>query len=115
MKHVESCFTCQLPLFSDIEKASIDCPVDFDITSFPIADVQSTESYKEHQNGLNKVIELVRHYKLGTIERTKSLCFVSAGGVGKTMDLRIVGLYCLCQGPFVISSSLTGKRLADMG
>jgi predicted GIY-YIG superfamily endonuclease len=115
LKHVESCFTCQLPLFSDIEKASIDCPVDFDITSFPIADVQSTESYKEHQNGLNKVIELVRHYKLGTIERTKSLCFVGAGGVGKTMDLRIAGLYCLCQGLFVISSSLTGKRSADMG
>ncbi len=31
------------------------------------------------------------------------------------MDLRIAGLYCLCQGLFVVSSSLTGKRSADMG
>ena len=97
----------KLPSMKDIKKATFLAPVDFDF--------QSCCPNEEHKAASEKVIKIIKHYKAATVERTKSLCYIGAGGVGKTMALRSAGLYSLCQGLFVCSTTLTGKRGAIMG
>jgi hypothetical protein len=60
------------------------------------------------------VMDMVRHYKRASNERTKSLVLVGGGGVAKTADMRTAGLYCQCQGLFVLTTMLTGKRSAEI-
>ena len=87
--------------------------VPFDITHIPKTDGQSEISYQEHQVGYTKIKSHIDHYAAGTNTLTKSIALVGAGGVGKTVDLRIAGLYALSQGLSVFSTTLTGKRGAE--
>ena len=87
--------------------------VDFDLADFPISQEQNVESYNEHRRARVDVVKAVAHYKQASLERTKAIAFVGAGGVGKTVEMMLAGLYCVSQGLFVITTSLAGKRSAE--
>jgi hypothetical protein len=63
---------------------------------------------------------MVQHYKAATVKRTKLICLCGAGGVGKTMAmrlgtlLRLGTLFLMTQSLFVLYTALTGKRGAEM-
>lgn len=103
-----------LPTYEDIMGATFDEPCHFDMLNLPRGESQPEASYIEHQEGLEKVMDMVRHYKRASNERTKSLVLVGGGGVAKTTDMRTAGLYCQCQGLFVLTTTLTGKRSAEI-
>jgi hypothetical protein len=57
---------------------------------------------------------MVSHYKQAIKVKTKLVCFVGTGGVGKITAMQLAGLYCLSQGLFPLSTTLMGKRGAAM-
>jgi hypothetical protein len=68
------------------------------IGAIPRTANQSEIFYQEHQTGYLKIKNQVDHYVKGTNALTKSIIIVAAGGVGKTIDLRIAGVYAMSQG-----------------
>ena len=102
-----------LPSEEETNKATKFVPTSFQITTLPKPNEQPDESFIEHQKVHKMIEEMVYHYKLGTKSETKSLCIVGPGGVGKTNLMCLAALYCMSQGLFVISTTLTGKRGAE--
>ena len=102
-----------LPDSDQILNATLAQPLPFDIENVPQSPQQSDESFAEHQAGYSHVKTAVQHYLQASTRRTKSIAFVGGGGVGKTVDLRMAGLYALSQGLSVMSTTLTGKRGAE--
>ena len=105
-----------LPAADSFLNCSMDNPMlDFSLLSLPKLRNQSLESFKEHQNAFKKIIKIVTEYKRGQLTITNSLVLVGAGGVGKTMDMRLGALYMISQGLRVYSTCLMGKRSAELG
>jgi predicted GIY-YIG superfamily endonuclease len=111
--HLKPLYGTRIPSKIEVLNATIDKPTPFELTSIPRFDGQDTESYREHHTAYQTITEAVQHYKAARECRTKSIVLVGAGGVGKTVDLRIAGLYCLSQGLSVMTTTLTGKRAAE--
>jgi predicted GIY-YIG superfamily endonuclease len=103
-----------LPSTDIVKAATFDNPAVFDILKVSKSQYQPEDSYDEHIQAYTKVQRMVSHYKQATKVKTKSVCFVGAGGVGKTTAMQLAGLYCLSQGLFVLSTTLMGKRGAAM-
>jgi hypothetical protein len=102
------------PALSSLEdvQAEGDFPsfVIFNLADLPRSPEQNRESYEEHRKARIDIAKAVAHCKQASQERTKSLTFVGAGGVGKTVKMLLAGLCCFSQGLFVIAASLAGKR-----
>ena len=96
-----------------IQDSTFDDSVALDLINLPRSAEQSMPSFEEHQKARIDIEQAVAHYKMATPERTKAIAFVGAGGVGKTVEMLLAGLYCITQGLFVISMSLAGKRSAE--
>jgi hypothetical protein len=100
----------QLPTRDALKTATFNDPIPFDILAIPKSPNQPDDSYEEHMQSYTKVQDMVAHYKQATKVKTKSLCYVGAGGVGKTTAMQVAGIYCLSQGLNVLSTTLMGKR-----
>ena len=103
-----------IPMAESFLNATRQASINFNLLSLHHPSCQSEESIKEHKEGYRKVMDAVQHYQEATSARTKSVMFVGAGGVAKTEDMRLAGLYAISKGLFVISTTLTGKRAAEL-
>lgn len=103
-----------LPKKQDVLNATKLSPIlNFNLANLPCPTDQPKESFDEHHAAYLEIEQMVKHYKAATNERTKSICYIGAGGVGKTNAMRLSGLYCMSQGLNVLSTTLTGKRGAE--
>ncbi|MHA7927462.1 MAG: GIY-YIG nuclease family protein [Marinobacter sp.] len=113
--HLKPFYGDRIPEINAVRRATFADPVEFDISTVgPSNNSQSESSWKEHQKAYEAVVNAVTHYKQARNERTKSILLVGAGGVGKTVDMRLAGLYCMCQGLYTTTTTLTGKRGAEI-
>ena len=76
---------------------------------------QSIPSFEEHREAYHKITKIVTNYKNNTSNSTNGIVLVGAGGVGKTIDMRLAALYMISQGLRVYSTCLMGKRGAELG
>jgi hypothetical protein len=104
-----------LPTYENVmEATTFENPINFNPELLPKPNDQSEASAEEHKEFYGKVKCMVQHYKAATVERTKLICLCGAGGVGKTMAMRLGTLFLMTQGLFILSTALTGKRGAEM-
>jgi DNA replication protein DnaC len=103
-----------LPTYKNVMEATFENPIDFNPELLPKPNDQFEASAKEHKEFYGKIKCMVQHYKAATVEGTKSICLCGAGGVGKTMAMRLGTLFLMTQGLFILSTALTGKRGVEM-
>lgn len=103
----------ELPTPEQIRKCTKMIPFNFNFANLSKPREQSKRSYEEHKIAHQLIQKLVAHYKQGSDERTKSVCFLGPGGVGKTTVMHLACIHCMCQGLNVLSTTLTGKRSAE--
>ena len=103
-----------LPTVEEAMASTRTNPYLFDPEELRFPEWVDKEAIEEHKKGYQEVKKCVRHYLEGSNNRTKSISFVGAGGVGKTVDLRVAGLYAICSGLAVAATTLTGKRSAEL-
>lgn len=104
-----------LPSFEDFRLASIESPLSWNIAAMTQPASQPDSSYVEQQSLLLAAKQRIDSYMLMKQQCTQGLCFVGAGGVGKTTCAMISLLYARSQGLTINATALVSERAQEFG
>lgn len=106
-----------LPTQQEVMTAKKTAEHDWSPLAIPQAADQSDESYAEQQRAMTLGINAVNSYckQFGNLSHTKGILNNGAPGAGKTFVLQAQGLYGMCRGLRVMSTSLMAVRATALG
>ena len=104
-----------LPSFQALFFASFEAPLNWDIANIQQPPSQPTSSYEEQKVLLQIAKQRIDAYASMNQQCLQSLCFVGAGGVGKTTCAMIALLYARSQGLTINATALVSERAQEFG
>ena len=104
-----------LPTDEEFYAASLQNPLDWDITSLQRPAGQPQQSYNEQAQALRIAKARIDSYINATVNSPSGCCFVGGGGVGKTTCAMISLLYACSKGLTINATALVSERAQELG
>ena len=104
-----------LPADDDFYNASLETPLEWDITNLQKPRGQPQQSYNEQLKALRIAKSRIDSYANATAITPNGCCFVGGGGVGKTTCAMISLLYACSRGLTINATALVSERAQELG